>query len=164
MSWRNADTCSSCFIDDLDRCPPETVAEVFEAVNIFLAEEFAHAKFVIGLDPSVVAHDLAEVFRGQESRLRDDPDDPDLGWSFLRKLCQLPLTLPEIREAHAARLMRRRTRPSIIRQQVRHVSSQPSSHPATTMTSSGARVARGGRDRVAMTPCLRLPNPPTASR
>ena len=132
------------FIDDLDRCPPDTVAEVFEAVNIFLAEEFAHAKFVIGLDPSVVAHDLAEVYRGKESRLRDDPDDPNLGWSFLRKLCQLPLTLPEIREAHTARLMRRHS-PSE-RHQSDTSSSQPPSHPATTVTSSEAGTKQGPDD------------------
>jgi len=132
------------FIDDLDRCPPETVAEVFEAVNIFLAEEFAHAKFVIGLDPSVVAHDLAEVFRGKESRLRDDPDDPNLGWSFLRKLCQLPLTLPEIREAHTARLMRRHT-PSG-GQRSDPSTSQPSSNPAIT-TTSGSEAGTKRRRR-----------------
>ena len=123
-------------IDDLDRCPPETVAEVFEAVNIFLAEEFAHAKFVIGLDPIVVAHDLAEVFRGQESRLRNDPDDPDLGWSFLRKLCQLPLPLPAIREAHAARLMRRHT-PSG-EQRSDPPAGHPSSNPSPAMPSDSS--------------------------
>ncbi|MGA3152762.1 MAG: P-loop NTPase fold protein [Streptosporangiaceae bacterium] len=133
------------FVDDLDRCPPEAVAEVFEAVNIFLAENFANAKFVIGLDPSVVAHDLAVVFRAQESRLRDDPDDPNLGWSFLRKLCQCPLTLPAIREAHAARLMRNEqpSGPS---------ASRPSSNPATTIASGssagGAGEAGTGRDDI----------------
>jgi WD40 repeat protein len=135
-------------IDDLDRCPPETVAEVLQAVNIFLAEEFAHAKFVIGLDPSVVAHDLAEVFRSQESRLRDDPDDPNLGWSFLRKLCQLPLTLPAIREAHTARLMRRHTPSGEPRSYAS--ASHPSSKPATTMPAGngagGPREAGTSRD------------------
>ena len=145
------------FVDDLDRCPPEAVAEVFEAVNIFLAENFANAKFVIGLDPSVVAHDLAVVFRAQESRLRDDPDDPNLGWSFLRKLCQCPLTLPAIREAHAARLMRNE-QPS---------GRQPAAHPATLPPPSrpaAAQVALGRRGQVAMTSCPRRPNPPAASR
>jgi len=129
------------FIDDLDRCPPEMVAEVFEAINIFLGENFANAKFVIGLDPSVVARDLAEVFRSQESRLRDDPDDPNLGWSFLRKLCQLPLTLPAIREAHTARLMRLHTpsgeQPSDLS------ASHPSSNPATTMASGSSAGGAG---------------------
>ena len=133
------------FVDDLDRCPPEAVAEVFEAVNIFLAENFANAKFVIGLDPSVVAHDLAEVFHAQESRQRDDPDDPNLGWSFLRKLCQLPVTMPAIREAHAARLMRNEqpSGPS---------ASRPSSNPATIMASGsspgGAGQAGTSRDDI----------------
>jgi WD40 repeat protein len=131
------------FVDDLDRCPPETVAEVFQAVNIFLAENFANAKFVVGLDPSVIAHDLAVVFHPQESRMRDNPDDPNLGWSFLRKLCQLPVTLPEIREAHTARLMRlhsekQRSRPDG-QLQVRN--------SATTAASgSEAGTKREGRD------------------
>ncbi len=131
------------FVDDLDRCPPETVAEVFEAVNIFLAENFANAKFVIGLDPTVVAHDLAVVFRAQETRLRDDPDDPNLGWSFLRKLCQLPLTLPAIREAHAARLMRAHTDTPSDEQPSGPSASRPSSNPATT-TASGSSADRAG--------------------
>ena len=129
------------FVDDLDRCPPETVAKVFEAVNIFLAENFANAKFVIGLDPSVVARDLAEVFRAQESRLSDDPDDPNLGWSFLRKLCQLPVTMPAIREAHAARLMRAHT-PSG-EQPSGPSASRPSSNPATTMASGSSAGGTG---------------------
>ena len=97
------------FIDDLDRCLPDTVAEVFEAVNVFLTADFPSAKFLIGLDPSVVAGRLAEVFHAEESRLWQDPDDPSPGWSFLRKLCQLTITLPQIREAHTARLMRLHT-------------------------------------------------------
>jgi WD40 repeat protein len=133
------------FIDDLDRCPPETVAEVFEAVNIFLAENFANAKFVVGLDPSVVAHDLAVVFHAQQSRMRDDPDDPDLGWSFLRKLCQLPLTLPEIREAHTARLMRLHS------EEEEQRSDPADSHPSinsATIAASGSKAGTKpeGRD------------------
>ncbi|GAA3260684.1 P-loop NTPase fold protein [Dactylosporangium siamense] len=99
------------FVDDLDRCPPDTVAEVFEAINIFLGEDFSNARFVIGLDPSVVTRRLSEALRPEESGLWHYPDDPNPSWSYLRKLCQLPVTLPEITEAHTARLMHQHTPP-----------------------------------------------------
>jgi hypothetical protein len=52
------------FIDDLDRCSAHTTAEVFEAINLFLsgATEL-EAKFVIGLDPWVVAAHLDSVYK-----------------------------------------------------------------------------------------------------
>ena len=97
------------FVDDLDRCPAATVAEVFEAINIFIAEDFSTARFVIGLDPSVVTRRLAESLLSTEKGLWQYPDDPTSSWSYLRKLSQLPVTLPTTREAHTARLMRRHT-------------------------------------------------------
>ena len=86
------------FIDDLDRCSAETTAEVFEAINLFLsgATELK-AKFVIGLDPAVVAAHLDITYKSP-----DDPhlvqygDDPSPGWAFLRKIIQLPVGAPRV--------------------------------------------------------------------
>ena len=101
------------FIDDLDRCTERSVTEVFEAVNSFLFNQYypeSAPRFVIGLDPTVVARRLRDMYPipGQETSYQD-PDDPDAGWSLLRKLCQLTVVLPGIRSAHTVRLLRQHT-------------------------------------------------------
>jgi WD40 repeat protein len=86
------------FIDDLDRCSARTTAEVFEAINLFLSGTTdLNAKFVIGLDPAVVAADLDTVYKDLDVRyLLQYGDDPSPGWAFLRKVVQLPVGAPHI--------------------------------------------------------------------
>ncbi|MFI7415596.1 P-loop NTPase fold protein [Streptomyces sp. NPDC049627] len=96
------------FIDDLDRCSARATAEVFEAINLFLSgalhfqdrsapSRVAPCRFVLGLDSSVVAAHLDRAYtdfgsaQGQAGH-----QDPSWGWTFLRKLIQLPITLPPI--------------------------------------------------------------------
>ncbi|MCW2912114.1 MAG: hypothetical protein JWN52_182 [Actinomycetia bacterium] len=98
------------FIDDLDRCSPDATADVFEAINLFLSgalygsmvsEEpgtsLPICRFVIGLDPAVVAAHLDRAYKdlGTSKALQAD-EDPSWGWTFLRKLIQLPVALPQI--------------------------------------------------------------------
>ncbi|MEU4447354.1 P-loop NTPase fold protein [Actinosynnema sp. NPDC050801] len=83
------------FVDDLDRCTPGATAEVFEAVNLFVTRTFPVTRFVLCLDTTAVAAHLDEVY----STLRKSAlhgDDPSAGWSFLRKLIQLPVTIPPV--------------------------------------------------------------------
>lgn len=98
------------FIDDLDRCPASSTVEVFEAVNAFLSDQIypdSAPRFVIGLDPTVVAGRLAAAQPGPvEVSPPSDPDDPNIGWSILRKLSQLAVFLPVISLTHTARLLR----------------------------------------------------------
>ncbi|CRK57707.1 hypothetical protein [Alloactinosynnema sp. L-07] len=77
------------FIDDLDRCTPTTVAQMVEALNLFLAGQFPHCVFVVAMEPEMVASQL-EVAYGRS----DNADGPGLGWRFLDKLVQLAITLP----------------------------------------------------------------------
>jgi KAP family P-loop domain/NB-ARC domain len=85
------------FVDDLDRCSPSTVAQVIEAINLFLAGEFPNCIFVLAVEPAVVAahvelayKDLAHSFGTQGRAGRSST----LGWRFLEKIVQLPLSLP----------------------------------------------------------------------
>jgi hypothetical protein len=91
------------FVDDLDRCDPQTTAGMLEAVNLFLSESFPAARFVLGLDMAVVAghidHTLKDYTRATPA------SDPSMGWMFLRKLVQLPVTLPRITPGTLGRLM-----------------------------------------------------------
>ena len=102
------------FVDDLDRCQAQTTAEVFEAINLFLAgfvserrgtsreifldpDASLRARFVIGLDPVVVAGHLDKVYEDVYDRQAErDSDDPSPGWSFLRKLVHLPIVVPQV--------------------------------------------------------------------
>jgi hypothetical protein len=86
------------FLDDLDRCSADTTAEVFEAINLFLsgATEL-EAKFVIGLDPAVVAADLDISYKDSgAAHLVQYGDDQSPGWAFLRKIVQLPVGAPRV--------------------------------------------------------------------
>ena len=84
------------FIDDLDRCTASTTAEVFEAVNLFLADPRLPGRFVMGFDPLVVAAHLNSAYADLDSTWLRQGDDPGPGWAFLRKLVQLPVLVPTI--------------------------------------------------------------------
>jgi type I restriction enzyme M protein len=94
------------FIDDLDRCTPPTTAQVLEAINLFLTETFQRARFVIGLDPAVVAAHIDRTYTdllGVSTILH--PGDPTPGWTFLRKLIQLPVALPAVADTSIDELL-----------------------------------------------------------
>lgn len=82
-------------IDDLDRCTPRTTAQVFEAINVFLSDDFPATRFVLGLDTAVVAAHVDNAYKElADAKIVTHPDDPSPGWTFLRKLVQLPVRLP----------------------------------------------------------------------
>ena len=86
------------FIDDLDRCSPGTVVQVIEAINLFLAGEYPNAIFVAAMEPEMVAAHIQAAYSGLAEALDrsavTEEDGPNLGWRFLEKFVQLPLTLP----------------------------------------------------------------------
>jgi KAP family P-loop domain len=82
------------FIDDLDRCSPNKVSDVVEAINLFLAGEFEHCMFVLGIDDEIVAAALnkshSDVFALMPSYARGT----SIGWRFMDKFVQLPFIMP----------------------------------------------------------------------
>jgi WD40 repeat protein len=90
------------FIDDIDRCRPSTSSEVFEAVNLFLtgfaSKEGRHVRFVIGLDPVVVASRLDLAVHSDAGEPADTGVE-STGWAFLRKIIQLPILIPQTSDA-----------------------------------------------------------------
>ncbi|MFE6923361.1 P-loop NTPase fold protein [Nocardia sp. NPDC057663] len=85
------------FVDDLDRCTPGTVVQVIEAVNLFLAGEFPNCVFVIAMEPRVVAAHIEVAYSDLNTALQVGHargDWASLGWRFLEKIIQLPLSLP----------------------------------------------------------------------
>ena len=93
-------------IDDLDRCTPRTTAQVFEAISVFLSEDFPAIRFVLGLDTSVVASHVDHAYKElADAKVVAHPDDPSPGWTFLRKLVQLPVRLPRTDEDNVDRVL-----------------------------------------------------------
>jgi len=85
------------FIDDLDRCSSKVVTEVVEAINLFLASEFENCIFVITMEPDLVAAHLEIAYKdlaGQLALRQNAASGGKLGWLFLDKVVQLPLSLP----------------------------------------------------------------------
>ncbi|MEA2238196.1 MAG: hypothetical protein QOC81_2920 [Thermoanaerobaculia bacterium] len=76
------------FIDDLDRCLPDTIIETLEAIKLFLF--VPGTAFVIAADPRIVKYAV---------RLRF-PELPgtetEVGRDYLEKLIQIPLAIPPL--------------------------------------------------------------------
>ena len=82
------------FIDDLDRCSPRNIAQVIEAVNLFLAGDYPGCVFVLGIDAQVVAASLEVVHRRVVGMLSERQGE--LGWCFMDKFIQLPFVIPRL--------------------------------------------------------------------
>jgi hypothetical protein len=110
------------FIDDLDRCSPEKVADVVEAINLFLGGEFQNCMFVLGMDPEMVAAALEEAHSKVIAKLPADAMDTPIGWRFMDKFVQLPFVIPPAEmgdlENYARSLLSGRIREGQIDEQV----------------------------------------------
>lgn len=76
------------FIDDLDRCMPETIVETLEAIKLFLFTP--KTAFVIGADERLVKYAVRKRF----------PELPgekaEVGRDYLEKLIQFPVRVPPL--------------------------------------------------------------------
>jgi hypothetical protein len=85
------------FVDDLDRCAPNKVADVVEAINLFLCGDYPNCIFVLGMEPGMVAAALEvankEVIDKAEEMGLTDGGAP-VGWRFMDKIVQLPIMIP----------------------------------------------------------------------
>lgn len=90
------------FIDDLDRCSPAKVAQVMEAVNLFLAGEYGRCAFIVGMDAEIVAASLQSAYEKVAGHLPPEVGN-HLGWSFMGKFIQLPFLLPPVASSDLGR-------------------------------------------------------------
>jgi hypothetical protein len=88
------------YIDDLDRCEPEQVVQVLQAVHLLLAMDLFVV--VVGVDPRWLLRALRTRYAGilgSEAEASGDTDD-DLGFAvstpqnYLEKVFQVPFVLP----------------------------------------------------------------------
>jgi hypothetical protein len=94
------------FVDDLDRCSYTTVAQVIEALNTFLAGDYDNCIFVIAMEPDLVAAQIHVAYEKLFARIEERTHEgEDLGWRFLEKMVQLPLSLPPPRQPQIERFV-----------------------------------------------------------
>lgn len=82
------------YIDDLDRCAPEKVLEVLEAVHLLLALPLFVV--VVGVDPRWLKRSLRHSYRKLGDRRRDGPDPylDSMPIEYLEKIFQIPFIVP----------------------------------------------------------------------
>ena len=76
------------FIDELDRCTPDTILSTLEAIRLFLFT--GNTVFIIGADERQIAYAVKNKFKeikGQEI---------DIGKEYLEKLIQYPIRIPRL--------------------------------------------------------------------
>ncbi|GAB3005491.1 hypothetical protein GCM10023080_083910 [Streptomyces pseudoechinosporeus] len=79
------------FVDDLDRCTPESAMTVLESLKLFLAE--TRCVFVLALDLDVLAAVATNKFG---DALKGAPSEVVSGMAYLDKIVQLPFFLPDV--------------------------------------------------------------------
>lgn len=75
-------------IDDLDRCRPERIIEILEAIKLFLSVK--KTTFVIAADENVIQY----AIRGKYPPI--EGIDIDLAKEYIEKIIQLPIYIPEL--------------------------------------------------------------------
>ncbi len=84
------------YIDDLDRCPPQRVVEVLQAVHLLLA--FRLFVVVVGVDPRWLERSLASEYRNLLGPTADfgavQHTEVASAQDYLEKIFQVPYTLP----------------------------------------------------------------------
>lgn len=76
------------FIDELDRCRPDTILDTLEAIKLFLFK--GKVAFVIGADERHISYAVKSKFKDIEGI------QIDIGKEYLEKLIQYPIRIPRL--------------------------------------------------------------------
>lgn len=76
------------FIDELDRCRPDTILDTLEAIKLFLFT--GKTAFVLGADERHIAYAVKSKFKDIEGQ------EIDIGKEYLEKLVQYPIKIPRL--------------------------------------------------------------------
>lgn len=92
------DTPALIFIDDLDRCSPQKVVEVIEAINLMMNASFRKkCYFILGMDAEMVAASIDVAYVKMQGSIPGKVNKfGSVGWYFLDKFIQLPFLIPTL--------------------------------------------------------------------
>jgi hypothetical protein len=90
-------------VDDLDRCLPEQALTVLESMKLFF--DMLGFVFVVGLDENVVKSAVRTKFAVMAPG-SDDPHETQLERDYLKKIFQVPYTLPAMMSGQLDDLLR----------------------------------------------------------
>jgi hypothetical protein len=84
------------YIDDLDRCPPDKVVEVLQAVHMFLA--FEYFVVIVGVDPRWLEGSLNDIYLGDNKKIAIQIKNKDFSpQNYLEKIFQITFNIPAMR-------------------------------------------------------------------
>ena len=87
------------FVDELDRCTPETILDVIEAIRLFL---FAKGtSFVIGADQRLIEYAIRTKYKEVVG------NNLDIGKEYMEKVIQYPVNIPALDEMEVEEYIRR---------------------------------------------------------
>lgn len=75
-------------VDDLDRCTPERIIEILEAIKLFLSVK--RTTFIIAADDNVIQYAIKNKYPHIEG------SDVELSTEYIEKIIQLPIYIPEL--------------------------------------------------------------------
>ena len=76
------------FVDELDRCTPDTILDIFAAMRLFLFVE--KTSFIIGADSRLVDYAIKSRYKNIAG------NELDISKEYLEKLIQYPVTIPKL--------------------------------------------------------------------
>jgi len=76
------------FVDELDRCNPDTILDTLEAIRLFLFTK--NTSFVIGADERHVIYSVRKKYSQIEG------NQIDIGKEYLEKMIQYPIRIPQL--------------------------------------------------------------------
>jgi len=85
------------FVDELDRCTPDTVLDVFAAMRLFLFVE--KTSFIIGADSRLIDYAIKSRYQNIAG------NELDISKEYLEKLIQYPVTIPKLDELELERYL-----------------------------------------------------------
>jgi len=100
------------FIDDLDRCDPQTVNQIILAINQFLSLPNRNVYFFLGMDMEMVAGALEQAQK-DAGGAAPERRGRTFGWRFMEKFIQLPFVIPHLDAATAKQFATSHLRPTV---------------------------------------------------
>jgi len=113
-------------VDDLDRCSPEQIIPVLEAIKIFTAPELLEEGFadasrisdrptivvVLAVDQAMIEQAVLAHYRGRLGEATEEKQLKRLATDYLQKIIQIPFALPPLSEHDVNRFLDTSTKPS----------------------------------------------------